>query len=120
MFLRIKNNVVRVALLVGSVLFACGSALAQDVHYIFMPGTDFSKFHSYKRLGAQDPSMMDNVGMQATLDSRPIHRVYVDGFWMDATDATNEEFAKFVKATRYVTLHAEGRRTFPGLRRKTL
>jgi len=30
--------------------------------------------------------------------------VYVDGFWMDKTDVTNEEFAKFVKATHYVTV----------------
>ena len=34
------------------------------------------------------------------LDTRPWHRVYVDGFWMDKTDVTNEEFARFVKATR--------------------
>ena len=34
----------------------------------------------------------------------PIHRVYVDGFWMDATDVTNAEFEKFVQATGYVTI----------------
>ena len=34
----------------------------------------------------------------------PIHRVYVDGFWMDATEVTNEQFEKFVKATGYVTV----------------
>ena len=58
----------------------------------------------------------DRVGMQATQDSRPIHRVYVDGFWMDKTDVTNAEFAKFVAATHYIT---EAERTpkpedFPG------
>ena len=37
-------------------------------------------------------------------DALPIHRVYVDGFWMDATDVTNAEFEKFVKATGYVTV----------------
>jgi formylglycine-generating enzyme required for sulfatase activity len=37
-------------------------------------------------------------------DALPIHRVYVDGFWMDATDVTNAEFEKFVKATSYVTI----------------
>jgi formylglycine-generating enzyme len=37
-------------------------------------------------------------------DALPIHRVYVDGFWMDATDVTNAEFEKFVKATGYVTI----------------
>ena len=51
-----------------------------------------------------------------TRDAQPIHRVYVDGFWMDATDVTNEQFARFVAATGYVTV-AEGTPTsqeFPG------
>jgi formylglycine-generating enzyme required for sulfatase activity len=42
--------------------------------------------------------------MQATTDSRPIHRVYVDGFWIDVTEVTNEQFAAFVTATGYVTV----------------
>ena len=37
-------------------------------------------------------------------DARPWHRVYVDGYWMDKTEVTNEQFAKFVKATGYVTI----------------
>lgn len=37
-------------------------------------------------------------------DAAPIHRVYVDGFWMDATEVTNAQFAKFVEATHYVTI----------------
>ena len=37
-------------------------------------------------------------------DALPIHRVYVDGFWMDTTDVTNTEFEKFVQATGYVTI----------------
>ena len=48
--------------------------------------------------GGPGSPTMDAVGMQATVDSRPIHRVYVDGFWMDKTDVTNAEFARFVKA----------------------
>src|SRR5262245_46934686 len=39
-----------------------------------------------------------------TRDSQPVHRVSVDGFWMDKTDVTNEQFEKFVKATHYVTV----------------
>lgn len=37
-------------------------------------------------------------------DARPIHRVYVDGFWMDAVVVTNAQFARFVDATHYVTI----------------
>jgi sulfatase modifying factor 1 len=36
-------------------------------------------------------------------EERPVHRVSVDGFWMDRTPVTNERFARFVKATGHVT-----------------
>lgn len=56
-------------------------------------------------MGARDPlDGNDVVGMQATTDSRPIHRVQVDGFWMDESEVTNAQFAKFVAATGYVTV----------------
>jgi len=64
---------------------------------VWIPGGEFS-------MGAQQMPGMNNVGMQATLDSRPIHRVSVDGFFMDTTDVTNAQFEKFVKATEYVTV----------------
>src|SRR5271156_6439240 len=76
---------------------------------VWISGGEFS-------MGAQDPPGMDEVGMKATLDSRPIHRVYVDGFFMDKTDVTNAEFARFVKATGYVTVAERKPRAedFPG------
>jgi formylglycine-generating enzyme required for sulfatase activity len=36
-------------------------------------------------------------------DEFPPHRVRVDGFWMDATEVTNAQFAAFVEQTGYVT-----------------
>lgn len=36
-------------------------------------------------------------------DEYPRHRVAVPGFWMDATEVTNAQFAQFVAATGYVT-----------------
>jgi formylglycine-generating enzyme required for sulfatase activity len=36
-------------------------------------------------------------------DANEVHPVYVDGFWMDKTEVTNEQYAKFVEATKYVT-----------------
>ena len=36
-------------------------------------------------------------------EERPVHRVTVDGFWIDRTPVTNREFRKFVNATGYVT-----------------
>jgi len=37
-------------------------------------------------------------------EESPVHEVIVDGFWMDRCEVTNEQFAKFVAATEYVTL----------------
>jgi formylglycine-generating enzyme len=67
-------------------------------------------------MGALEPPAADKVGMHAVADARPIHRVYVDAFWMDETDVTNEEFARFVKATGYVTIAERKPRAqdFPG------
>jgi formylglycine-generating enzyme required for sulfatase activity len=77
---------------------------------VWIPGGEFS-------MGAPDPpDMRDAVGMQATTDSRPVHRVYVDGFWMDATEVTNAQFAGFVDDTGYVTVaeRTPDARDFPG------
>ena len=37
-------------------------------------------------------------------EERPVHEVTVDGFWIDRYLITNEQFARFVEATGYVTL----------------
>ncbi|MBB6610581.1 formylglycine-generating enzyme family protein [Pontibacter sp. Tf4] len=42
----------------------------------------------------------DTEGRQ---DEYPLHQVKIDGFWMDATEVTNAQFASFVEATGYVT-----------------
>ena len=36
-------------------------------------------------------------------EERPVHRVTVDGFWMDRYPVTNERFRRFVEATGHVT-----------------
>jgi formylglycine-generating enzyme len=73
---------------------------------VWIPGGEFS-------MGAADPQGIDrnDVGMHATADSRPIHRVYVDGFWMDKTEVSNAQFAAFVNATGYVTVAERAPRT---------
>jgi sulfatase modifying factor 1 len=64
---------------------------------VWISGGEFS-------MGAMDPPATDQAAMHGADDARPIHRVFVDGFWMDKTDVTNEDFARFVKATGYVTI----------------
>lgn len=36
-------------------------------------------------------------------EESPVHRVAVDGFWIDRTPVTNQQFKEFVRATNYVT-----------------
>ena len=37
-------------------------------------------------------------------EERPVHRVTVDGFWMDEHPVTAAEFRRFVRETKYVTV----------------
>ena len=55
-------------------------------------------------MGMADPRGSDHGGTEAMEDARPVHRVAVRGFWIDRTDITNAQFARFVKATGYVTV----------------
>ncbi|MEQ1829919.1 MAG: formylglycine-generating enzyme family protein [Pirellula sp.] len=64
---------------------------------VWIPGGEFS-------MGCEDPTTMPHGGNDLMLDTRPIHRVYVDGYWMDKTEVTNAQFAQFVKATNYITV----------------
>lgn len=64
---------------------------------VFVPGGTFS-------MGAADPRSLPQGGPDAMEDARPVHRVFVDGFFMDATEVTNAQFARFVEATGYVTV----------------
>ena len=58
---------------------------------VWIPGGEFT-------MGALDSDQMAyNV-------EKPSHKVRVSGFWMDATEVTNYQFAEFVKATAYRTL----------------
>lgn len=55
---------------------------------VFVPAGEFL-------MGSNDP--------HSRPDERPAHRVYLDAFWIDKYEVTNERFARFVRATGYVT-----------------
>jgi sulfatase modifying factor 1 len=64
---------------------------------VWIPGGEFS-------MGSKDPRGEVCGGTEPMNDARPVHRVQLDGFWMDRTEVTNAEFARFVAATKYVTV----------------
>src|SRR2546430_2907223 len=64
---------------------------------VWVPGGEFSMGAVVNGEGSHEMPMASN-------DSQPVHRVYVDAFWMDATPVTNAQFEKFVRATGYVTI----------------
>jgi formylglycine-generating enzyme required for sulfatase activity len=47
--------------------------------------------------------LMGSDHKKAQINEKPVHRVKVDGFWMDQTHVTNDQFAQFVKETNYRT-----------------
>ena len=47
--------------------------------------------------------LMGSDHKKAQINERPVHRVRVNGFWMDATHVTNDQFSQFVKETNYRT-----------------
>src|ERR1043166_3482219 len=66
-----------------------------------IPATDWSWTNQMVWI----PSGSFEMGSEAAYpDERPLHKVTVDGFWLDRTEVTNEEFARFVRATAYVTV----------------
>ena len=67
---------------------------------VWIPGGEFS-------MGVAPSAEASDRGSTCAnplADAQPIHRVRVDGFWMDRTEVTNEQFARFVRATGYVTV----------------
>lgn len=67
---------------------------------VFIPGGEFC-------MGSLDPTCGGAnacSGNDPMRDARPLHRVYVSGFFMDQTEVTNRQFEKFVKATGYKTV----------------
>ena len=75
----------------------------------WIPGGEFS-------MGLSDPTKMKQGGHDPMPDTRPIHRVYVDAFWLDVSPVTNAQFGAFVRATNYLTVAERPLRPeqFPG------
>jgi hypothetical protein len=69
----IMRTAVRLGLLTGVMLSAAGIALAQDVAFNAMPGTDFTKFKTYKWVnieGATAPDQITDQQIRSAVDSQ--------------------------------------------------
>lgn len=58
---------------IGLALVACGIAVSQDVKYNSMPGTDFSKYHTYKWItieGASHPDQIVDAEIKQAVDAQ--------------------------------------------------
>ena len=64
---------------------------------VLIPGGEFS-------MGGVDPTQLEGGGRENMNDARPIHRVKLSPFFMDAAEVTNADFSAFVTATGYITL----------------
>ncbi|MBI5448143.1 MAG: formylglycine-generating enzyme family protein [Gammaproteobacteria bacterium] len=62
--------------------------MVAPINMAWIPGGDF---------------MMGCDSNLAHSNEKPLHRVHLDGFWIDKTDVTNAQFATFVETTGYVT-----------------
>ncbi|SRR6266481_5145555 len=70
---RTKSSLIHLGLVLGLMLLASGSTLAQDVSSNAMPGTDFSKYHTYKWVpitGATTPNQILDAQIKGSIDSQ--------------------------------------------------
>jgi Domain of unknown function (DUF4136) len=73
MNLRTKSSVGRLLFLIGFVPLVGTALSAQDVKYNFMPGTDFSKYHTYKWVpieGGAHPNQIVDAQIKSSVDSQ--------------------------------------------------
>jgi len=67
-----KRTALSAASVCAALLFWCSLGLAQDVKYNYMPGTDFSKFHTYKWAevpGGRHPSQILDQEIKQDVDT---------------------------------------------------
>ena len=71
---------------------------------VLLPGGEFEM--GSRELTATSCPILE--GMRLVPDAQPLHKVVLSPFWVDETEVTNEQFARFVKVTGYVTIAERG------------
>src|ERR1700756_3565576 len=72
MRVRQRGKLFSSALVVALLLLTAGTLIAQDVRYNFMPGTDFSKYSTYKwvNIGGAHPDQIMDAEIKQSVDSQ--------------------------------------------------
>ena len=88
----------RFFLLIFTLIFSCGDVTKTvESSFINPEGMIWVEGKSYTK-GAK------NNDAFAMMREKPSHEVYIDGFFIDATEVTNNQFEKFVDETGYITV----------------
>lgn len=69
MICRLKSGVAGIALVMGLALLGSGVMTAQDIKTNYMPGTDFSKYHTYKWVAINNAEQVDPIVVQQIRDA---------------------------------------------------
>ena len=93
------KRIIQLAAMVGVLAFVCGSAQAQTVNYNFAPGTNFSKYHTYKWVtipGAQYPDQITDQQIKQAIDQQ----LAAKGFVKTDSDTADMDVAYQVSVAR--------------------
>ena len=69
----IRIRIARIVMALSAVLVACAVTWGQDVRYNYMPGTDFTKYHTYKWVaieGGTHPNQIVDAQIKQAVDAQ--------------------------------------------------
>src|SRR5215467_15995573 len=89
-FRRMRSPLFTASLLITAAVWAGEPGM------VFVPAGEYARGRTHKL-----PD--DDLKWYPTLmkDDRPVRRIYVDAFYLDEHEVTNDEYAKFVKAAKH-------------------
>jgi hypothetical protein len=102
-----NKRILELAALMGVLIFLCGSIRAQSVTYNFAPGTNFSKYHTYKWVtiaGAQYPNQIVDQQIKQAVDQQ----LAAKGFVKTDSDTADMDVAYQVSVTQQTQWNAYG------------
>ena len=88
----------RFFLLIFTLIFSCGNVTKTiESSFINPEGMIWVEGKSYTKGAKKNDAF-------AMMREKPSHEVYIDGFFIDETEVTNNQFEKFVDETGYITV----------------